>query len=1042
MRVNSDGLRKGRLKERSGVGQAKVGSVGGEALPLGWVRKESRSKRGAFYYAHLPTGHTQAERPVSALSATSRPFATVTGVAGSANAGGKRMKLATGSAHSQVKAVPDMQAQVQNEEEVKKQAEENARRLAEEEEAEDATREQLVRKARERKAQELAAEEQMSQGGAGMESARGKLRRKKAWLEEAETSGEDNVAVTNEDIQKWKEDEELREKEAEDAERKKSRQMFMEESLMSLREEEYEEFLEFVAQKKKEHESLKNEKDPETAQLQTMQALQGQHAHPVSQSEEGESLPELAPGAAVPPSSPDVPALVAQWMKEHKAKQTEKKGNRESEGNRDRKRSREPGKSREKKRSREPGKSRERKSRERKSRERKSRERKSRERKSRERKSRERKSRERRRSRESGRSRERKRSRESGRSREKKRSREKSKDRRRSEVARRVKTVAINERQRRDKRLEEKRREEKRKEEMKSVDKRRESKTPVTEKTASATTHQATMLGQAGSKHAVNSHPIAEQNIQSAQELSAGKVVGDQTSASLGHPALSAATRAPQNPIALRTVSAGGPGHPCSMPPAHSAATTERSLPSEKKPKQNGVFKSLPVGSGGNVAGPGTATSSSHPATSASVAVQKSSMAQKTAQANALQKGTIVWYNGRRLVGMLCPAAGGKALPIVLHGAPNGGLTPPTPGGLMHGTRVSYRLKVVGAGEELGCFDVRPLDGQVGLSCGGDSQIGLRELNEDRTVALDLPDGLGHMVGVFDGHRGVCCADFLAQKLPDSVVTCIRAARKKSVLPMNAMGPLIGLDEVGWITSGMISGFEALDREFLTAARRHGWGDGASALVAMIAHGFETTEIPGTLRSAPGGQAKLFAAWCGIGRMLLLRGRYWVRCTEDHVCAREDERTRLQAAGAKVLQDKVGAWWMARPGQPQLALQCYQGYVESIGPKSFSMTSRGFGDLAMKEPAPAVLSATPEVRAIDLTPEDWAVVLCSRGVFSVLNESEVAELCYKTIALQGGEAVNAAQALTHCALERGATCNVTSIVMRLGWAKPPPPDLA
>ena len=31
-------------------------------------------------------------------------------------------------------------------------------------------------------------------------------------------------------------------------------------------------------------------------------------------------------------------------------------------------------------------------------------------------------------------------------------------------------------------------------------------------------------------------------------------------------------------------------------------------------------------------------------------------------------------------------------------------------------------------------------------------------------------DSLGHMVGIFDGHRGTFCADYLAQEVPKMMV--------------------------------------------------------------------------------------------------------------------------------------------------------------------------------------------------------------------------------------------------------------------------------
>ena len=47
---------------------------------------------------------------------------------------------------------------------------------------------------------------------------------------------------------------------------------------------------------------------------------------------------------------------------------------------------------------------------------------------------------------------------------------------------------------------------------------------------------------------------------------------------------------------------------------------------------------------------------------------------------------------------------------------------------------------------------MRPLPGQSGLSCGGDSQTGPRLANEDRTIATDLQDyGSAHAWGRLPG---------------------------------------------------------------------------------------------------------------------------------------------------------------------------------------------------------------------------------------------------------------------------------------------------
>ncbi|CAE7397700.1 unnamed protein product [Symbiodinium natans] len=46
-----------------------------EPLPYGWVRKASKTKKGAYYYAHILTGKTQVNRPGPRATAGKRPRA-------------------------------------------------------------------------------------------------------------------------------------------------------------------------------------------------------------------------------------------------------------------------------------------------------------------------------------------------------------------------------------------------------------------------------------------------------------------------------------------------------------------------------------------------------------------------------------------------------------------------------------------------------------------------------------------------------------------------------------------------------------------------------------------------------------------------------------------------------------------------------------------------------------------------------------------------------------------------------------------------------
>merc|ERR1719161_2770633 len=123
-------------------------------------------------------------------------------------------------------------------------------------------------------------------------------------------------------------------------------------------------------------------------------------------------------------------------------------------------------------------------------------------------------------------------------------------------------------------------------------------------------------------------------------------------------------------------------------------------------------------------------------------------------------------------------------------------------------------------------MDVRPLDGQLGLSCGGDSNFGNRSENEDRTFAADLQEGLGHMVAIFDGHRGTSCADFLVQTLPNTILNSTSEVLKQHLAHGTPQTAVSSKEEETMIRNGIIAGFQAADYQYLQAAQKNGWGDG------------------------------------------------------------------------------------------------------------------------------------------------------------------------------------------------------------------------
>jgi len=438
--------------------------------------------------------------------------------------------------------------------------------------------------------------------------------------------------------------------------------------------------------------------------------------------------------------------------------------------------------------------------------------------------------------------------------------------------------------------------------------------------------------------------------------------------------------------------------------------------------------------------------------------------------------GTVRWYNGRRRLGYIIPDGGKGDLFIPAQGAVNGSQVPPQPGGLFHGTRVSYMPMALSRGDaaaaasgaagkssEVVCMDVRALAGQVGLSVGVETNAGAKEVNDDRIAATDLTE-LGFLAAVFDGHRGHNCAEYVAKHLPAAVVSAYQARAKRE-------GSLVKLStdkEASLIAGAMSDAFEAVDKAFLVTARKKEMLDGSTGIAVLVSHGFEAPvkidtsamgcaalwpkpkepsesqpqRRPGTVPRAPGGVAKLFVAWCGDCRGVLLRGRQGLRVSEDHRPARPDEQKRIQRAGGTIVQDGRGIYRVGPRKDNKLVKELQKGRKPDASKlKWFLSTSRGFGDSELKVPDP-VITATPELKVVDLVPDDWAVLVGSDGIFDVLSDQEVADTLWRSMAGQGRDPVRAAKDVVQAALRGGSRDNLTAVVMRLGWAPMPPLDAA
>lgn len=417
-------------------------------------------------------------------------------------------------------------------------------------------------------------------------------------------------------------------------------------------------------------------------------------------------------------------------------------------------------------------------------------------------------------------------------------------------------------------------------------------------------------------------------------------------------------------------------------------------------------------------------------------------------KANALPTrrfGTVRWYNGRRTLGYVIPDGGGTDLFIPAKGAPNGSQVPPQPGGLFHGTRVSFEPLSIATGSsgsranngstaDTVCSNVLPLPGQIGLSCGVETIAGAKEINDDRICAADLYE-LGFLAGVFDGHRGFDCSEYVSQQIPTAVMDAYRARVKK----IRSVASLSVSSEVNLILNSIKDAFEITDKAWLQHAKKKELSGGSTGLVVLVSHGFEapddTSSSPraSTVATACGGVAKLFVAWCGDSRAVLCRGRKGIRLSEDHKPDTRAERTRIKAAGGHVMQDAWGTWRVGGRDESDMLNELNRRRKPSDEPSRWLLsTSRSFGDVELKVPDPLVISE-PDIRVVDLVPEDWSIILACDGVFDVLSDQEVAD----TMFLHQADPIQAARAVVQRAFEKGSKDNLTAVTMRLGWSQPP-----
>jgi len=231
------------------------------------------------------------------------------------------------------------------------------------------------------------------------------------------------------------------------------------------------------------------------------------------------------------------------------------------------------------------------------------------------------------------------------------------------------------------------------------------------------------------------------------------------------------------------------------------------------------------------------------------------------------------------------------------------------------------------------------------------------------------------LAGVYDGHAGYECAEFIQENLHKVIMQQPELKVKRDVQVM----PVI----------------EALKRAFLetdTMWAKHSEtlqkkNAGSTAAVVMLIDNI------------------LFSANCGDARAVLCRRKKAVRITVDHKPYVDSERERIEKAG---------------------------GTVQNFGKGIFRVegdlaVSRAFGDLDYKSPKPLV-TAEPYVFVDTLTPEDTHIIIASDGVWDTVPDQKAVDCVLK----EEDPGVASAK-LVEKALIKGSEDNICCTVVQLNW---------
>ncbi|SPQ95606.1 unnamed protein product (mitochondrion) [Plasmodiophora brassicae] len=308
---------------------------------------------------------------------------------------------------------------------------------------------------------------------------------------------------------------------------------------------------------------------------------------------------------------------------------------------------------------------------------------------------------------------------------------------------------------------------------------------------------------------------------------------------------------------------------------------------------------------------------------------------------------------------------------------------------------------------------------RVTISSGTCSNIGIRRsTNEDtflnlqeplfnqhaaKSIQVDPSSPQRSLLAIFDGHKGVECANFCRDRLASNVIAASNFGKPDC------------LEDI------LKEAIEKTDKEFLDSNRSLGKSDSAGSTAIVFFMQGDQVAISNT----------------GDSRAVLCRCGHTVPLSKDHNPSLKSEVKRIKENGGMIGYNERDA--LARSKRNWLCNALFSCCLDlKIGtPYIFPggiAVSRSMGDLKMKDVN--ILIATPDVTSFTLMEGDEFIILACDGLWDVI-PSEVAVRFIRSFRKSERPDANdpaaAAQALVNCAIGLRSKDNITVQVIYFGY---------